>query len=50
MPIGQHQALDDAGVSVYQSADSHTTISVLVPASHTSAAIRALHDGFELGE
>jgi aspartate kinase len=41
--------LDDAGVCVYQSADSHTTISVLVPESDATTAIRALHDGFELG-
>jgi aspartate kinase len=43
------EVLDEAGVSVVQSADSHTTISVLVPAGHTSTAVRALHDGFELG-
>jgi aspartate kinase len=43
------ELLADADVSVYQSADSHTTISVLVPATDTKHAIRALHDGFELG-
>ena len=42
--------LSAADVDVYQSADSHTTISVLVRAEDTSNAIRALHDGFELGE
>lgn len=42
--------LSAAGVDVYQAADSHTTISVLVRAEDTSIAIRALHDGFELGE
>ena len=39
-----------AGVDVYQAADSHTTISVLVPAEQAETAVRALHDGFELGE
>jgi aspartate kinase len=39
-----------AGVDVYQAADSHTTISVLVPAEQTDVAVRALHDGFELGD
>ena len=43
------ELLDTAGVPVYQAADSHTTISVLVPAEKTDAAIRALHDGFGLG-
>ena len=43
------ELLDAAGVPVFQAADSHTTISVLVPAEHTEAAVRALHDGFELG-
>ena len=38
-----------AGVDVYQSADSHTTISVLVPAEQLEIAVRALHVGFELG-
>lgn len=42
--------LAQAGVDVYQSADSHTTISVLVRTDDAEAAIRALHDGFELGE
>lgn len=44
------ELLDDAGVPVYQAADSHTTISVLVPIEKAEAAVRALHDGFELGE
>jgi aspartate kinase len=43
------EVLDDAGVRVYQTADSHTTISVLVPEMDAEAAVRALHDGFELG-
>ena len=42
--------LTDAGVDVYQAADSHTTISVLIQAEDTERAITALHDGFELGE
>ncbi|MDP2181932.1 MAG: aspartate kinase [Actinomycetota bacterium] len=42
------ECLADAGVSVLQTADSHTTISVLVPAADTSLAIHALHAGFEL--
>jgi aspartate kinase len=44
------ELLNEAAVAVYQAADSHTTISVLVPGADTEAAIRALHDGFELGE
>lgn len=40
--------LHDAGVTVYQTADSHTTISVLVTAEDTRPAVRALHDGFAL--
>lgn len=42
------ELLDEAGVPVYQAADSHTTISVLVPGKTTSQAVRALHDGFGL--
>jgi aspartate kinase len=41
--------LTAAGVDVYQSADSHTTISVLVPAEQAGLAVSALHEGFELG-
>lgn len=40
--------LSEAGVVVLQTADSHTTISVLVRAEDAVAAVRALHDGFEL--
>jgi aspartate kinase len=43
------ELLDEAAVPVYQAADSHTTIAVLVPAENTAAAVRALHDGFGLG-
>lgn len=42
--------LGDAGVPVLQTADSHTTISVLVPQSDVTAAIEALHSGFDLHE
>jgi aspartate kinase len=38
-----------AGVHVLQTADSHTTISVLVPAEDALPAVTALHDGFGLG-
>ncbi len=41
--------LSAAGVDVLQTADSHTTISVLVRAADAETAVRALHDGFELG-
>lgn len=43
------ELLDAAGVPVYQAADSHTTISVLVPAHDAEKAVKALHDGFGLG-
>lgn len=39
-----------AGIDIQQAADSHTTISVLVASDDAQGAIRALHDGFELGE
>ena len=37
-----------AGVHILQAADSHTTISALVPADETHAAVAALHQGFGL--
>ena len=37
-----------AGVDIYQAADSHTTISVLVASADANTAVRALHDGFGL--
>lgn len=43
------EVLDGAGVTVLQTSDSHTTISVLIPAEEMNAAIEALHLGFELG-
>jgi aspartate kinase len=44
------EALDTAGVHVLQTADSHTTISVLVPAEDANTAVAALHDRFELAD
>lgn len=44
------ECLDAAGVPILQTADSHTTISVLVRSSDMQAAVQTLHDGFELGE
>lgn len=41
--------LAGAGVDILQAADSHTTISVLVPGAQARAAISALHAGFGLG-
>lgn len=38
------------GVDVYQVADSHTTISVLIPAEQVAKAVHALHEGFGLAE
>ena len=43
------ECLAGAAVRVLQTADSHTTISVLIPAEDLAAAIDALHDEFELG-
>lgn len=43
------ECLERAGVTVVQTADSHTTISVLVPAEDMRLAIDALHAEFELG-
>lgn len=43
------ESLATAGVHVLQAADSHTTISVLVPGEDAEAAVNALHDGFGLG-
>jgi aspartate kinase len=40
--------LRDADVTVLQTADSHTTISVLVDEAEMAAAVRALHDGYGL--
>jgi aspartate kinase len=42
------ECLAEAGVSVLQTADSHTTISVLVGGPTARAAVEALHHGFAL--
>ncbi|WP_373896059.1 aspartate kinase [Virgibacillus natechei] len=42
------QALTNAGVQILQSADSHTTIWVLVHGENLKLAVNALHDVFEL--
>ncbi len=44
------ECLVAAGVDIYQVADSHTTISVLVPAEQSATTISALHAGFDLGD
>ncbi|PLT31600.1 aspartate kinase [Peribacillus deserti] len=41
-------ALSEQGISILQSADSHTTIWVLVKAEDLIQAVNALHDAFEL--
>ncbi len=41
-------ALTDKGIRILQSADSHTTIWVLVKESDLKTAVNALHDAFEL--
>ncbi|MDO8986811.1 MAG: aspartate kinase [Coriobacteriia bacterium] len=43
------EALGQAEVTVLQTSDSHTTISVLIRAEDTDRAIEALHRRFELG-
>lgn len=42
-------ALERAGIDIFQVADSHTTISVLISGEHETAAVRALHAAFGLG-
>lgn len=42
------QSLTNAGVQILQSADSHTTIWVLIHDKDLKAAVNALHDVFEL--
>src|SRR5699024_666072 len=43
-------ALTDVGVQVLQSADSHTTIWVLIKESAVTKAVNALHEAFELNK
>ncbi|MFC0301368.1 aspartate kinase [Virgibacillus soli] len=44
------QALTEADVQILQSADSHTTIWVLVKEEDLKTAVNALHEEFELGK
>lgn len=43
-------ALSENGITILQSADSHTTIWVLVKQTDLFTAVNALHDEFQLGE
>lgn len=43
-------ALSEKGIRILQSADSHTTIWVLVKQDDLSKAVNALHDAFQLNE
>ena len=43
-------ALSDKGIRILQSADSHTTIWVLVMQADLSKAVNALHDAFQLDD
>ncbi|MFY7953635.1 MAG: ACT domain-containing protein, partial [Armatimonadaceae bacterium] len=42
--------LANAGVTVHQTSDSTYSLSALIPEGDASAAIRALHDAFQLAE
>ncbi len=42
------EALTSSDIPILQSADSHTTIWVLVQGGHMEASVRALHDQFQL--
>ncbi|WP_408954484.1 aspartate kinase [Natroniella sp. ANB-PHB2] len=44
------EALTDADVSIYQTTDSHTTISCLIKKEDEKKSICALHDYFSLGD
>ena len=44
------EALAGAGIGILQTADSHSTISVLVREERCGDAVAALHDAFELGD
>ncbi|KIQ93578.1 Aspartokinase 2 [Anoxybacillus thermarum] len=43
-------ALSERGIQILQSADSHTTIWVLVKEEHLKEAVNALHDAFQLAQ
>lgn len=42
------ECLYAAGVNVIQTADSHATISVVIPSNDVETALTVLHDGLEL--
>lgn len=44
------ESLQQAGVEILQTADSHVTISCLVARAEVEKAVRALHEGFGLGK
>ncbi|ARI77455.1 aspartate kinase [Halobacillus mangrovi] len=44
------QSLTDSGIQILQSADSHTTIWVLIKETDLVQAVNALHDAFELNK
>jgi aspartate kinase len=44
------QSLTEGGIQILQSADSHTTIWVLISRDHLKDAVNALHQVFELGK
>ncbi len=44
------EGLNSAGIKIYQTVDSHTTISCLVKAEKETAAVAALHEAFNLNE
>ena len=44
------QALTDKGIQILQSADSHTTIWVLIKEKDVKLAVNALHDAFALNK
>lgn len=44
------EALSAAGISIYQTTDSHTAISCLIKAQEKEESLQALHDYFELAD
>ena len=42
------RALSENGIRILQSADSHTTIWVLIKQEDLATAVNSLHDAFEL--
>jgi aspartate kinase len=43
------EALSGNEISIYQTTDSHTTISCLIKEEDKEAGLQALHDYFDLG-